>query len=160
LRLGAALYRASQDDAKLASMLSALTELAPSEAALFTEMGHCLFRMREWDGADRALLKARELKPGDASVAEELARIRLTRGDDTGALQFLEERLALAPEAPDLWLLRADTAGRLGDWERNADSTERAIALGAIPLDRRTALVRSYLEHQAPNKALAHVRAV
>ena len=159
LRLGAALYRSSQNDAKLASMLSALTELTPSEDALFAEMGHCLFRMREWDGADRALLKAR-LKPGDAGVAEELARIRLMRRDDKGALQFLEERLALGPGAQDLWLLRADAATRLGDWERNADSTEHGIALGTIPLDRRTALVRSYIEHQAPDKALAHVRAV
>ena len=101
-----------------------------------------------------------ELKPGDAGVAEELARIRLMRRDDKGALQFLEERLALGPGAQDLWLLRADAATRLGDWERNADSTEHGIALGTIPLDRRTALVRSYIEHQAPDKALAHVRAV
>ena len=160
LRLGAALYRSTQDDPKLVSLLSVLTELAPAEAALFTEMGHTLFRMREWDGADRALLKARELKPGDASVAEELARIRLMRRDDKGAIQFLEERLALGPGTHDLWLLRADTAARLGDWERTADSTEHALALDAIPLDRRTALVRLYIEHQAPDKALVHVRAL
>ena len=160
LRLGAALYRSTQDDPKLVSMLSVLTVLAPSESALFTEMGHSLFRMREWDGADRALLKARELKPGDAKAAEELARIRLMRRDDKGAIQFLEESLALGPGTQDLWLLRADTASRLGDWERNADSTEHAMALGSIPLDRRTALVRSYIEHQAPDKALLHVRAV
>jgi tetratricopeptide (TPR) repeat protein len=160
LRLGAALFRSSQNDSKLVSMLSALAELAPAEPALFTEMGHSLFRMGEWDGADRALLKARALKPGDASVAEELARIRLMRRDDEGAIQFLEERLALGPGTQDLWLLRADTATRLGDWERNANSTEHAIALGPIPLDRRTALVRSYLEHQAPDKALVQVRAV
>jgi len=160
LRLGAALYRASQNDAKLVSVLSRITEVAPSEAALFTEMGHGFFRMREWDAADRALLKARELKPGDAGVAEELARIRLTRGDDKGAMRFLDERLALGSGTQDLWLLRADAATRLGDWARNADSTEHAIALGAIPLERRSALVRSYIAHQLLDKALAHVRAV
>lgn len=160
LRLGAALYRLTQNDAKLAPVLAALSELAPREPALLTELGHSQFRLRDWDGADRALLRSRELKPGDGSVAEELARIRLMRQDDKGAIQFLEERLTLGPGTQDLWLLLADTADRLGDWQRNADSTEQAIALGAIPLDRRTALVRSYMQHQAPGKALAQVRAV
>jgi Tfp pilus assembly protein PilF len=160
LRLGAELYRRSKNDGRLAAILSTLTESAPTESGLFMELGHVLFRMRDWDRADRALLKARELKPGDPAVAEELARIRLTRGDDRGFLAFVDERIALGPATQELWLLRADAANRLGDWQGNAKSVERAIALGSIPLERRTALVRLYLQHQAPDRALLQVRAV
>jgi tetratricopeptide (TPR) repeat protein len=160
LRLGAEIYRRSKNDARLAPVLAALTGIAPAEPALFAELGHCLFRLRDWDGADRALLRARELQPGDPGVAEELARIRLDRVDDRASLAFLEERLSLAAGTQELWLLRADAANRLGDWQRSADSTERALALGSVPLARRTALIRLYLEHQAAGQALTHVRAV
>lgn len=160
LRLGAALYRLSKSDEKLAPILTSLTELDPAQPALFAELGHTLFRSREFASAEHALSKARDLKPGDAAIAEELARIRLMSNDDRGAIAFLEERLALAPGTQELWLLRADTATRLGDWERNADSTEHAITLAAVPLPRRTALVRLYLQHQNPGRALVHVRAV
>lgn len=160
LRLGAALYRWSKNDAKLVSMLVPLTELAPADPQLFAELGHVEFRLREWDAADKALLRAHGLKPADPAVAEELARIRLTRGDDRGFLAFVDERLAAGSGTQELWLLRADAAHRLGDWVRNSESLERAIALGGVPLERRTALVEMYLEHHAPDKALTHVRAV
>jgi Flp pilus assembly protein TadD len=160
LHFGAELYRRSQDDSKLAAMLRGLAELAPKDPAVFAELGHCLFRMRDWDGADRALLKARELKPDDPSVAEELARIRLSRGDDRGFLAFVKERLSSGAGTQELWLLSADAANRLGDWQSSADFTEHAIVLGGIPLERRTALVRLYMQHQAASRALVHVRAM
>ncbi len=158
--MGAELYRKSGNDSKLAPMLDALAEIHAEDAALFTELGHVRYRMNDWDAADRALLRSRELKPGDASVSEELFRIRLTRGDDRGALPFLEERLATGQPSQDLWLLRADLSTRLGDWERIADSMEHAVSLGSVTLDRRTGLLRLYMEHQQPEKALIHVRAV
>ena len=159
LQAGAELYRRAKNDSKLSAMLSALSEIQAADPALFAELGHCLFRLRDWDAADRALLKARELKPGDPSVAEELARIRLTRGDDRAFLTFVAERLKLSAGTQELWLLAAAAANRLNDWQRSADSTEHAIALGNIPLERRTALVRLYLQHQAPDRALVHIRA-
>lgn len=163
-KMGAELYRKSGSDSKLAPMLDALVERHSNDVALLTELGHVLYRMKDWDAADRALLRSRELKSGDASVAEELFRIRLARGDDRGALSFLEERLATGqPDGQtgqDLWLVRADLSTRLGDWERNADSVEHAIRLGSLPLDRRTGLVRLYLEHRQEEKALVHIRAV
>ena len=162
--MGAELYRKSHNDSKLAPMLDALAERHSEDAALFTELGHLRYRMSEWDAADRALLRSRTLKPGDPAVSEELFRIRLTRGDDRGALPFLEERLAIGQPtgqtSQDLWLLRADLSTRLGDWQRIADSMEHAVSLGSVALERRTGLVRLYMEHQQPEKALTHVRAV
>ncbi len=160
LRLGAEIFRRAKNDARLATTLTALTGVAPAEPSLFAELGHTLFRMRNWDEADRALLKARELKPGVPEVAEELARIRLTRGDDKGFMEFVDERLSKGPGTQELWLIRADAATRLGAWEQIAESTERAIALGSVPLERRTTLVRLYMQHGVPDKALIHVRAV
>ena len=160
LRLGAGFYKRGGNDAKLAALLDVLASVAPNEPGVFADLGHSRFRMKEWDAAERALARARELKPGDALIAEELARIRMTSQDDRGALPFLEESLAANAGNQELWLLRADLAARLNDWQRTADSVEHAIALGRVPLTRRTALVRLYIEHQMPDRALLHVRAV
>ncbi len=96
----------------------------------------------------------------DARLAEDLARVHVGRSDDRGALPFLEARLALGTPSQELWLMRADIAARLGDWEREADSIEHAMALGGVSLDRRGALIRLYIEHQQPAKALIQVRSV
>jgi tetratricopeptide (TPR) repeat protein len=160
LRLGAALHQRQGNDRKLAPLLATLTEIAPHDAAVFAGLGHARYRLGDAEGADRALLRARELKPGDVAVSEELARIRLARQNDREALPFLEECLAGRSNVQELWLVRADVAARLNDWQRIADSLEHAIALGAVPLARRTALVRLYLEHKMPDQALVHVRAV
>ncbi len=110
-----------------------------------------------------------ELKPPDAAdVDEELARIRLTFHDDAGALPFLEEALTGTSggdkTGQELWLLRADIATRLNDWQRIADSLERAFALGNLSSERRTALVRIYMTHRtAPrsaDRALFHIRSI
>jgi tetratricopeptide (TPR) repeat protein len=160
LRLGAILFKREANDAKLAEILGAQAQVAPDDAAVFEDLGHARYRMRDWDAADRALLRARELKPGDAMVAEELARMRVTRGNDRGALPFLDESLAARSGNLDLWLVRADVSTRLDDWRLALDSLEHAAAFGNIPLDRRTSLVRLYVQHQMPDRALVQVRAV
>jgi len=159
LRLGETLYQRANNDAKLAPILMALSELAPSDVARFAALGHTLFRLRDWEPAERLLLRSRELKPGDADVSEELARIHLARGDDRGALPFLEECLTAKSDSQELWLLRADVSAKIGDWERTADSVEHAIAIGGVSLERRIDLVRLYFQHQASAKALVHLRA-
>jgi len=62
LRLGALLYKREANDSKLAEILDALAQVTPDEAGVFEDLGHARYRMRDWDGADRALLRARELK--------------------------------------------------------------------------------------------------
>lgn len=160
LRLGAELFRRARNDPKLAATLSALVEIAPTEASLFVELGSVRYRLADWDGADRALLRARQLKPGDAGIAEKLARIRVNRKDDPGALPYLEESLNAHASNQELWLLRADISARLNDWQRTADSLEHALALGSVPLERRTALIRLDIEHQLTDRALIQARAV
>ena len=127
LRSGADLYRRTGNNAKLATTLGSLSEIAPQDAGLFTELGHVRFRMQDWDNAERALRRARELKPGDPAGAEELARIRLTHQDDRAALAFLEESLPARADNQQLWLLRADVSQRLGDWQRTADRSNTRV---------------------------------
>ena len=160
LHLGASLYERTGNDAKLTALLDTLAANAPNDASVWIELGHSRFRMKDWEAAERALSRARELKPGDALVAEELARIRLARQDDRGALPLLEESLAANAGNQELWLLRADAAARLDDWQQTADSVEHAISLGGVPFPRRTALVRLYLDHQMKDRALIQVRAM
>ena len=56
--------------------------------------------------------------------------------------------------------LPADIAAVLTDWNQQATALERDIALGGETLDRRTSLIRLYLDHQNGAKALPHIQAV
>ena len=160
LRLGMNLFKRENNDRKLVAVLATLGEMHPAEEPLFTDLGHARFRLGDTAGAETALLRSRELKPGNGEVAEELTAIHLSRKDDRGALPFLEEACAAHPDKQNLWLLRADISTRLDDWQRTADSVEHALATGSVPLERRTGLIRIYMAHQLPDRALPQIRAV
>ncbi len=160
LRLGADFYARFKDYATAAQLLEILAEGQPTDAALLAELGHAHFAAQQFPEAEKALLRARELGGGDARQAEELARIHIARQDDAGALPFIEESLAKQAGSQPLWYLRADVAARLKDWNKQAASLERGIAQGGDTLERRTSLVRLYLDHQAGGQALPHIEAV
>ena len=119
-------------------------------------MGHAQFVAQQLTQAETVLLRARENGADNARVPEELARIHLGRGDDTGALPFLDESLQKDAKQPPLWFLRADSAARLKDWKKQTESLERGLELDSV-LERRTALVRLYLDHKESDNALRHV---
>ncbi len=160
LDLSVGLYRRHKDYKTVAALLTVRTELIPPDGELFADLGRNRFLAGDGAGAETALMRARELNAGGAQVAEDLAHILLGRKDDRGALPFLEESLAAGPANRPLWFLRAEVSERLGDWKRQADSVERALALGDDRLDARTKLVRLYLDRGAPAQALPHVRLV
>ena len=160
LRAGADFYQRYKDFKTAAMLLAWLKETHPQDGALDAELGVAEFRAGNFEAAEKALLTARERKAGDSAVREALARIHLERKDDSGALRFLDETLALDPRNTDLWFTRADVAGRLHDWNRAADSLEKGLALDGHNLARRTSLIELYLEHDAAERALGHVRRV
>ena len=159
LRLAADFYQRFNDYATTAQLLAILAETKPQDGALLTELGHAHFMAKELPQAEAVLLRAREAGAGGAQVPEELARIHLSRGDDAGAMPFLDESLKNGEKQPALWFLRADSAGRLQDWKTQTASLERGLELDS-QLERRTALVRIYLDHQEASHALRHVQAV
>ena len=160
LRAGANLYKRGRDYRTAADLIDKLLEVQPRDSGLEAELGHCRYLAGDMDGAEKALLLARESKAGGPTTPEELARIHLARKDDAGALPFLEETLALVGGRAELWFTRADVASRLGNWEKLADSLEKGLKIDRQNLDRRTALVQLYLDHAAGDKALPHVRFV
>jgi len=137
-----------------------LTLVEPRDGDLQAELGHCRFVAGDLDPAEAALRRAHDAKAGGALVSQELARIRLARHDDAGALPFLEEALALDARNAELWFTRADVATRLGDQAKVTDSLEKGLALDTRNLERRTALVELYLDNGASEKALGHIRIV
>ncbi|MGO4880061.1 MAG: tetratricopeptide repeat protein [Bryobacteraceae bacterium] len=159
LRLGADFYARFNDHATAAQLLTILAEANPKDAALLAELGHAHFVAKQFPQAEAVLLRARENGADGARVPEELARIHLSRGDDAGALPFLDESLKKDAKQAPLWFVRADAAMRLKDWKTQAESLERALALDN-QLDRRTALVRLYLDHKENEQALRHIRVV
>jgi len=160
LRAGASHYQRGRDYRRAADMLDRLSELQPGNAELEAELGHCRFLAGDLDRAEAALRRARDGKAGGAAVSAELARIRLDRHDDRGALPLLDETLALDGRSTELWFTRADVAARLGEAAKAADSIEKGLALEPGNLARRTSLIETYLARGAGEKALGHVRTV
>jgi tetratricopeptide (TPR) repeat protein len=160
LRSGASHYERGRDYRRAAEMLDRLSELQPGDADLEAELGHCRFLAGDLDRAEAALRRARDGKAGGAAVSAELARIRLDRHDDRGALPLLDETLALDGRSTELWFTRADVAARLGEAAKAADSIEKGLALEPGNLARRTSLIEIYLVSGAGEKALGHVRTV
>ena len=159
LRLAADFYKQFNDYATVAQFLAILAETSPQDGALLAELGHAYFQAQQLPQAETVLLRARENGAGGARVAEELARIHLSRADDAGAMPFLEESLKKNAKQQPLWFLRADAAGRLKDWKTQAESLERGLEL-ENQLERRTALVRIYLDHKEGDQGLRHIRLV
>lgn len=159
VRLAADLYVRLNDYAAAAQSLAILAETNPKDGALLAELGHAHFVAQQLPQAEAALLRAREAGTGGARVPEELARIHLSRADDAGAMPFLDASLKIDRKQPPLWFLRADAAGKLKDWKTQAGSLESGLELDS-QLERRTALVRVYLDHKEGEQALRHIRLV
>ena len=160
LRAGADFYRHFEDFKTAASLLTLLAQVQPQNAEIEAELGHCQFKAGDLDAAETSLMLAREHKAGGTAALEELARIRLARKDDRGALRFLDETLALEARNSDLWFTRADLTLRIGDASKAEESLEKGIAIDATNLARRTSLVELYVKRGAAEPALRHVRVV
>ena len=157
LRLGADLYGRAGRFNQAAPLLITLTTLDPENGPLFNELGETQYRRQQFDAAEAALRRARELNIKTARNAEQLARIRLLKKDDTGALPLLAESLEREPNNQPLWLERADAAERVKDSDQQALALERAFALGGLFVPRRLGLISHYLGRKQPDKALVHV---
>jgi hypothetical protein len=157
LRLGADLYGRAGRFSQAAPLLIALTGLDPENGPLFNELGETQYSRQQFDAAETALRRARELNLKTARNAEQLARIRLMKKDDVGALPLMAESLEGEPKNQPLWLERADAAERIKDLDQKSLALERAFALGGLFVERRLGLTEQYLQRKQPEKALVHV---
>lgn len=86
----------------------------------------------DWDGAEKSLLRAAELRPGDPDIATEVARLRRIRDDAPGELAELERALERDPLNYRLTRSYAAALARSG---RREEGLARALALAAATPD-------------------------
>ena len=102
-------------------------------------LGLAACHLQHYEWAESALGVAYQLSPGHASVLEGLEHIARLRGDDALYRHWLEARMKLTPDDPDLLRAHAHLLASLGDSE-----AERAVRrLEALGVD--TAADRSLL---------------
>ncbi|MBV9158586.1 MAG: tetratricopeptide repeat protein [Acidobacteriaceae bacterium] len=123
--------------------------------------GICLAGLAAW----AAPLQAQtgyvpQLGANDVIAMKTQARLRAGSNDFEGALPLVEMVLAKSGDDQEAWLLRADCAHHLDRWNLEAESLERAIALGPVPVAKRTDLIAGYLGHGEATHALPHLQLV
>ena len=160
LRAGASVYEKANDYKTAAVLLGNLVDVTPADGKIFDEMGEDQFRAGQYDAAEQALLRARELGSRIPGGAESLARIHLERKDDAGALPFLAEVLTAQPNRAEIWFLQGEAAGRSNRRDLLCSSLEHGLALDGEKVRYRTALVNAYIEANRRDDALRHIHTV
>ena len=140
--------------------LDLLSEIQPHNGELFARLGNLHFRTKNRPPAEKALMRARELHSRQFHVSKQLGQIAAARQDDGSALSLFDESLTLNPDDAETWFLRAESASRIKDWVRQADSLEHGLAIQPGQLVPRTDLVRLYIEHGENEKAVKYIQPV
>ncbi len=135
-----------------------ITEITPSDSSAWAALGETSYTAGAFDDAANALARAAALGAKNPSTLELQARLCLRQNDFTAALAFSEEALATAPNHQPLWLLRAECARALKLRPKEAESVERAAALGEVPAFWAKDLIAGYLEAGQTEKALPYLR--
>ena len=92
-------------------------------------LGLAACHLQRYDWAEGALGVAYQLSPGHASVLEGLEHIARLRGDDALYRHWLEARMKLTPDDPDLLRSHAHLLASMGD-EEAEHAVRRLEALG------------------------------
>ena len=142
-----------------AALWQRLAEIIPRDGAAWAELGAASYQAQSYNDAEQALLRAGVLGVKNRATLETQARLHIRRNDFVNALAFLDQALGNDKSAQSLWLLRADCARNLNRWPAQAESLERALALGATPVERSTELIAGYFTAGQPERALPHLRA-
>lgn len=156
------IYQKQAKPAEAADVLRRLVELDATSARLWAELGFADYHADRFDEADAELKKALELGAKSRSVMEARIVISMKRKDFAGAADLLDQALAMKTEQAgddrQLWLLRADCAHNLNRWPVEAESLERALTLGPLPVERLTTLIEGYLAAGQKDRALPHLK--
>ncbi len=151
-------FSAQKKNKEAAESWRAVTEITPQNAEAWAEFGKSSYAAEAFDDAGTALGRAAELGVKDASTLEIQARLRIRQNDFSAAISSVEEALAVASNQQSLWLLRAECARSLKQRPKEAESVERAAALGDVPAFWAKDLIAGYLEAKQPDKAIPYLR--
>ena len=103
------------------------------------KLGHVTIAMRRYDWAETCFGLAYASSPGNSNVLEALEYIAIQRGDEALRRHWLEARMTVNPDNPDLLRAHAHLLAKHGDLEAERD----VLRLEALGLD--TAADRSLL---------------
>ena len=100
------------------------------------KLGHATMSLRRYDWAENCFGIAYASSPGNANVLEALEFIAIERGDEVLRRHWLEARMTVNPDNPDLLRAHAHLLAKMGDVEAERDVL-RLEALGLdTPADR------------------------
>ena len=102
-------------------------------------LGHASLLLARFDWAESSFGLAYQSSPGNANILEALEHIALLKGDDEVRRHWLEARMTVHPDQPDLLRSHAHLLAKLGDAEAERD----VLRLEALGVD--TAADRSLL---------------
>ena len=101
-------------------------ELGPVSAH---RLGHACLHLRRYDWAEACFGTAYRSSPGNMNILEALEHIAVLRGDDELRRHWLEARMTVAPDQPELLRAHAHLLAKLGDEGAERD-VRRLEALG------------------------------
>ena len=117
--------------------------IAPEELGLNPvaahKLGHAALLLARFDWAESCFGMAYQSSPGNANILEALEHIALLKGDEEVRRHWLEARMTVHPDQPDLLRSHAHLLAKLGDAEAERD----VLRLEALGVD--TAADRSLL---------------
>ncbi len=100
------------------------------------KLGHAAMSLRRYDWAETCFGIAYASSPGNANVLEALEFIAIERGDEVLRRHWLEARMTVNPDSPELLRAHAHLLAKMGDMEAERDVL-RLEALGLdTPADR------------------------
>src|SRR5262249_6880570 len=119
LKLASKFAAETGDTAAAVRYNSRIVELEPANGAMWLRLGLDFWKSGDGDQAERALLRARELKADSADSISILGDISAGKKDYAGAARFHGEALKREPERVEWWL-------KLSDDERAQDRNAEA----------------------------------
>ena len=119
-------------------------------------LGHVTMAMRRYDLAESAFGLAYQSSPGNGNVLAALEHLAIQRGDDVLRRHWLEARMKLNPDSPELLRAHAHLLVELGDAEAERD-VRRLEALGVDTASDRSLLSGIRARAGARSEALAEI---
>lgn len=137
---------------------SAVVGIAPRDGAAWAALAKQQLDAGKIEDAEGSLEHVSELAADTADTLGMAAELRLRKGNAVDALRLLDRALQLDAKRRDLWLRRADCAMELKRPALEGDSLEHARALGELPVNVESRLIRQELAANRVDVARAHLQ--
>jgi tetratricopeptide (TPR) repeat protein len=115
------------DDAERA--FTRALEAEPTNFDVLYNLGLAAMRAGDLDRAQKVLGVALNQRPKDVDTLYNLGRVRSEQGDSVGAAELLAEAHRLAPQRPEILLLMAQTAEKLGYYKDTTTALDQYLKI-------------------------------